>query len=76
MSNPGRPKLPERGQVILRVDKSILAETYTLRPELRDASGGTRYGALNTLFTSLLVQDNERIKARIRQQAEAKANAK
>lgn len=61
----GRPKLPTRRQVILRIDEGLLVETYTLNPKLQDPSGGTRYGELNKLFTKLLVDHNQRIKLRI-----------
>lgn len=66
MSTPGRPKLPPRSQVILRLDQKLLVETYALNPKLQDPNGGTRYGALNRHFTRLLVEDNERIKKGIK----------
>jgi hypothetical protein len=62
----GRPTLPPRRAVILRIDEVLLAETYTLNPELQDPSGGTRYGALNKFLTGLIVKHNEGIKKRIR----------
>lgn len=68
----GRPKLPPRRQIILRLDENILLELYTYRPELLDPTGSTKYGAINKLFTSLLIQDLEKIKAKIREQAERK----
>lgn len=68
----GRPKLPPRRQFILRLDEGKVLELYSLRPELMDAQGSTKYGALNSYFTRLMVEDMERIKAKIRSQAEKK----
>ena len=62
----GRPALRPRSQISLRIDKEKLLELYTYRPQLRDASGGTKYGALNAYFTKLMVEDIERIKEKIR----------
>lgn len=64
----GRPTLPPRRQIILRIDEKLLAELYTLRPALQSPAGGTRYGALNAYFTTLVVQDLEKVKAKIRKE--------
>lgn len=70
MSRQGRPKLPPRSQVILRIDQALLVETYALNPKLQDPTGGTRYGELTKLFTKLLIEHNNRIKLRIARKEE------
>lgn len=63
----GRPALPPRRQVILRLDEGLLVELYTFHPELQATAGGTKYGALTKYFTSLVVRDLQKIKDRIRE---------
>lgn len=62
----GRPKLPPRRQVILRIDEALLVETYALNPTLLSIDGGTRYGEMNKYFTRLLIEDNAKKKAQIK----------
>jgi hypothetical protein len=55
-----RPSAGPRQSVHLRIPQEMYAELIMLRPELQDASGTTKYGAINNYFLRLIRDDLDR----------------
>jgi hypothetical protein len=51
------PSIGPTRSVHLRVPEDLYTELILLRPELQDASGSTKYGALTKYFLGLLRRD-------------------
>jgi hypothetical protein len=51
------PSIGPTRSVHLRVPEALYTELILLRPELQDASGSTKYGALSKYFLGLLRKD-------------------
>ena len=62
-----RPSHGPRRSVHVRVPEDLYAELILLRPELQDAQGSTKYGALNSYFLSLITKDLESHRLWLRQ---------
>ena len=71
----GRPRLPPRRQIILRIDEVLLAELYTFYPKMQDVGGGTRYGELQKYFTRLVNEDLGKKRASLMRTAPSHARA-
>jgi len=61
-----RTKAPPRRTIILRLDEILFAELMLLKPGMQNASGYTKYGALNSYFTNLMRRDLEQVKDKLR----------
>jgi hypothetical protein len=67
------PTIGPTRSVHLRVPEELYAELMLLRPDMQDAGGGTRYGAMAKYFLGLLRRDLDDHKAHLRQQLGAQA---
>lgn len=63
-----RPSAGPRQSVHVRVPQELYAELVMLRPELQDASGSTKYGAINNYFLRLIREDLDRHTSYIKEQ--------
>lgn len=62
----GRPKLSPRRLVSVRMPEVLHAEMVLLKPELQDHQGYTKHGAISNYINSLVRQDLDNLKSRLR----------
>lgn len=61
----GRTAGPKKLNLLVRIREELLVELYLKRPELQDASGHTKYGAITTYFERLIREDLDKTKGEI-----------
>jgi hypothetical protein len=66
------PSVGPTHSVHLRVPENLFTELVLLRPELQDAGGQTRYGAMTKYFLGLLRRDLDDHIAHLRRELQGK----